>query len=399
MAHLAAAGSHAVNGVARLHTELLKTSVLRDFHDFAPGSFSNKTNGITPRRFLALANPRLSALITESIGEGWTHDLEELRRLEPFASDSGFREAWRRVKRENKAALAAEIRRRVGVEVDADTLFDVQIKRFHEYKRQHLNILRVVARYREIQRGVAEGPPRTIVFAGKAAPGYLMAKLIIKLINSVADVVNRDPAIAPFLKVVFVPDYNVKNARCLVPAADLSEQISTAGKEASGTGNMKLALNGALTIGTYDGANIEIREEVGAENFFLFGMTAEEVASRKNEGYRPREHYERDPALREALDLVAGGTFSPEQPALFGPLVDSLLERDDYMVLADYAAYADRQRDVDRTYRDPDRWTRMSILNTSRMGKFSSDRAIREYCRDIWRVEPVDVTYEPGGEL
>jgi glycogen phosphorylase len=392
MAHLATVGGHSVNGVARLHTELLKSSVLRDFYELAPESFSNKTNGITQRRFLALDNSRLSALITESIGDRWIRDLEELRRLEPFADDPGFREAWRRVKRENKASLSNEIRARTGVDVDPDTLFDIQIKRFHEYKRQHLNILRVVAYYRQLRegRGEGKGTPRTVIFGGKAAPGYFMAKLIIKLINSVAEVVNHDPATRPFLGVVFMPDYNVKNSSRLFPAADLSEQISTAGKEASGTGNMKLALNGALTIGTYDGANIEIREQVGAENFFLFGMTAEEVSQRKSAGYRPRDLYERNEALRETLDLVASGFFSPSEPGLFRPLVDSLLERDDYMVLADFAAYVDGQRAVEDAYRDRERWTRMSILNTSRMGHFSSDRTIHEYCREIWGVDPVD---------
>lgn len=390
MAHLATVGSHGVNGVARLHTELLKKSVLRDFYQLFPGIFSNKTNGVTPRRFLALDNPRLSALLDESIGGRWRHDLEELRNLEPFAEDSGFQEAWRRIKRDNKLALAEQIRGRSGVEVDPDTLFDIQIKRFHEYKRQHLNILRVVALHRELRERPGNRTPRTVIFGGKAAPGYFMAKLIIKLINSVAEVVNHDPITSRYLKVVFMPDYNVKNGRRLFPAAELSEQISTAGKEASGTGNMKLALNGALTIGTYDGANIEIREEVGAENFFLFGMTAEEVADRKREGYRPRDYYEQDETLREALDRVASGFFSPSQPALFRPLVDSLLDRDDYMLLADFADYLRRQREIDQAYQDPERWTRMSILNTSRMGRFSSDRTIREYCREIWCIEPVD---------
>jgi glycogen phosphorylase len=402
MAHLATVGSHAVNGVARLHTELLKTSLLRDFYELSPSSFSNKTNGITPRRFLALDNPRLSALITESIGDRWTRDLDELRGVERFAEDSGFREAWRRVKRENKVVLAAEIQRRTGVDVDPDSLFDIQIKRFHEYKRQHLNILRVVALYRELRAGNGRSStPRTVIFGGKAAPSYVMAKLIIKLINSVAEIVNRDPDTRPFLRVVFVPDYNVKTGRFLFPAADLSEQISTAGKEASGTGNMKLALNGALTIGTYDGANVEIREEVGVENFFLFGLRAEEIDARKAAGYNPREVYESDEALRGALDLVSSGFFSPSEPALFRPLVDSLLERDDYMVLADFGAYAGCQRGVDQVYRDRDRWTEMSIRNTSRMGKFSSDRTIREYSREIWCVESVGVPEgrrDPGGD-
>jgi starch phosphorylase len=390
MAHLATVGSHAVNGVARLHSELLKTSVLRDFHDLWPEKFSNKTNGVTPRRFVALDNPRLARLISSEIGEDWLSSLDRLRELEPRAADPRFQEAWRRVKSENKRELALEIRRRTGIEVDPESLFDVQVKRIHEYKRQHLNVLRVISLYLEIRETGGKGrTPRTVIFAGKAAPGYVLAKLIIKLVNSVAEVVNQDATTSSFLRVVFLPDYNVKNSRRIFPAADLSEQISTAGLEASGTGNMKLGLNGALTIATYDGANIEIREEVGPENFFLFGLTADEVARRKTVGYRPRDHYESDARLREALDLVSSGFFSRGDRSLFRPLVDSLLERDPYMVCADFASYLACQDDVARAYLDPERWTRMSILNVSRMGKFSSDRAIAEYCRDIWNVEPL----------
>jgi starch phosphorylase len=392
MAHLATVGSHAVNGVARLHSELLRTSVLSDFNDLWPERFGNKTNGVTPRRFLALDNPRLTQLISSKIGGDWLGTLDRLRELEPFADDAAFREEWRRVKLENKKDLAHEIRARLGIEADPESLFDVQVKRIHEYKRQHLNVLGAIARFLDIkENGAAGRPPRTVLFAGKAAPGYFLAKLIIKLIHSVADVLNRDPETSPFLKVVFVPDYNVKNSRRIFPAADLSEQISTAGKEASGTGNMKLAMNGALTLGTYDGANIEIREEVGPENFFLFGLRAEEVIQRKAGGYRPRALYESDSRLKAAIDLVADGFFSGGDRALFRPLVDSLLERDDYMVCADFASYFDRQRDVDLAYRDRDGWTRKSILNVSRTGKFSSDRTIAEYCRDIWKVGPVVV--------
>jgi len=389
MAHLATVGSHAVNGVARLHSELLRTSLLSDFHELWPEKFGNKTNGVTPRRFLALDNPRLTRLISSEIGDDWLCSLDRLRELEPRAKDPGFQEAWRRVKRENKVDLAAEIRRRCGIEVDPDSLFDVQVKRIHEYKRQQLNLLRVVAYYLELREKGGRGhPPRTVVFAGKAAPGYFLAKLVIKLIHSVAEVVNRDPETSPFLKLVFLPDYNVKNSRRIFPAADLSEQISTAGKEASGTGNMKFGLNGALTIGTYDGANIEIREEVGAENFFLFGLRADEVGQRKAWGYRPRDHYESDPRLRAALDLIASGFFLEGDRSLFRPLVDSILERDDYMVCADFASYLDCQEQVESAYRDRDRWTRMSILNVSRMGMFSSDRTIADYCREIWDVKP-----------
>jgi starch phosphorylase len=391
MAHLATVGSHSVNGVARLHSDLLKTSVLRDFHDLWPDRFQNKTNGVTPRRFVVLDNPRLTRLVSDAIGDGWIRDLEEIRRLEPFAGDASFRETWLRVKRDNKKDLADEILRRTGIVVDPDSLFDVQVKRFHEYKRQHLNVLRVVALHQRLKEHREEDPVRrTVIFGGKAAPGYVIAKLIIKLIHSVADLVNRDPETSPFLRVVFIPDYNVKRSRRIFPAAELSEQISTAGKEASGTGNMKFALNGALTIGTLDGANIEIREDVGFENFFLFGLTAEEVVARKAGGYRPRDHYETDARLRAAIDLVDSGFFSEGDGTLFRPLVESLLERDEYMACADFSSYLDSQDAVDRAYRDPEGWTRMSILNVSRMGRFSSDRTIREYCRDIWKVEPFD---------
>jgi starch phosphorylase len=395
MAHLAAAGSHAINGVAALHTELLKQTVLGDFHRVMPDKFRNVTNGVTPRRWIALANPRLSALITSRIGDRWVSDLEEeISRLEPLADDAGFRSDWRAVKTANKRALAAFIGRRTGVTVDPETLFDVQVKRLHEYKRQHLNVLHLITLYNQLKRGAVPVARRTAIFGGKAAPGYRMAKLIIKLINAVAEVINRDPQVSDALKVVFLPDFNVKNSQHVYPAADLSEQISTAGKEASGTGNMKFAMNGALTIGTLDGANVEIRDAVGAENFFLFGLTADEVSQRWAEGHHPRGIYESNPELREAIDLVAGGFFSNGDRDLFRPLVESLLTRDEYMLLADYQSYLDCQRTVSDAYRNQDAWTRMSILNGARVGRFSSDRSIREYCRDIWHTTSITPSAE-----
>jgi starch phosphorylase len=397
MAHLACVGSRAINGVARLHTELLQRDLLRDFHEMWPEKFSNKTNGVTPRRFLALINPRLAALITGAIGDGWPRDLAQLRKLEPLAEDLGFRAEWRRVKALNKRDLAREVRLRAGVEVDPDSLFDVQVKRIHEYKRQHLNVLHVAALHERLRRGTAgDAPPRTVLFGGKAAPGYRMAKLIIKLIHSVAAVVNADAAAAGRLRVAFVPDYNVQHCERIFPGADLSEQISTAGMEASGTGNMKFSMNGALTIGTLDGANVEIREDVGAENFFLFGLTAEEVMRAKATGYHPRDIYESDPELRLVIDRIAAGYYYPADAALFGPLVDSLLSEDPFLLLADFRSYMEAQREVGLAYRDEERWTRMSILNVARMGRFSSDRAVLEYCRDIWRVSPQPVVLGGG---
>jgi starch phosphorylase len=392
MAHLACVGSYSVNGVAALHTRLLKESVMKDFHEFMPEKFSNKTNGVTPRRFMALSNPGLAELIRREIGDGWITRLEELRQLEPLAEAPAFQAAWQQVKYDNKRRLAERIRTRTGVVVDPESLFDIQVKRIHEYKRQLLNLLHIVTLYLRIKDDAhVDILPRTFIFGGKAAPGYRVAKLIIKLIHSVADVVNADPDVNERLKVVFYPNFNVKNAHHIYPAADLSEQISTAGKEASGTGNMKFALNGALTIGTLDGANVEIRQEVGPENFFLFGLTADEVAAVKAEGYSPYRIYHADPMLKAAVDAVAAGRFSKDDPFLFRPLVDRLLHGDAYLVLADYAAYVDCQARVDRAYRDRTSWTRKSILNTARMGKFSSDRAIREYCDEIWRVKPVPV--------
>jgi starch phosphorylase len=356
-----------------------------------PEKFRNVTNGVTPRRWIVLSNPKLSALITSKIGDAWISDLEEeLQKIEPSAENAAFRQEWQAVKAGNKRVLAGFIKERTGIAVDPQSLFDIQVKRLHEYKRQHLNVLYVITLYNQLKRNAGLPPtPRTVIFGGKAATGYRMAKLIIKLINSVATVVNQDSAVSDFLKVVFMPDFNAKNGQRVYPAADLSEQISTAGKEASGTGNMKFAMNGALTIGTLDGANVEIREAVGPENFFLFGLTAEEVRQRKADGYIPRAIYEANPALREAIDLIASGFFSNGDRELFRPLVESLLNHDDYMLLADYQSYVDCQQRVSEAYRDQENWTRMSILNSARVGRFSSDRSIREYCRDIWNVSPI----------
>ena len=392
MANLACVGSHAVNGVAALHTELLKQTVLRDFHELWPTKFLNVTNGVTPRRWMVLCNPALSALITRHIGERWVSHLEEeLERLAPLASDRGFQSDWQSVKAGNKRSLARVIKQRTGVTVDPESLFDIQVKRLHEYKRQHLNVLHVITLYNRLTRGAgASATPRTVIFGGKAAPGYRIAKLIIKLINDVAQTINRDRRVADLLKVVFLPDFNVTNSHCIYPAADLSEQISTAGKEASGTGNMKFAMNGALTIGTLDGANVEILDAVGRDNFFLFGLTAEEVAQRKVQGYDPRPVYETNDGLREAIDLINDGFFSNGDRTLFRPLVESLLTRDDYLLLADYQSYIDCQQDVSDAFGDQTRWTQMSILNSAKVGRFSSDRSIRDYCRDIWHVSPLD---------
>jgi starch phosphorylase len=394
MAHLATVGSHAVNGVAALHSELVKKTILRDFYEAGPEKFHNVTNGVTPRRWMVLCNPKLAELITSKIGDRWiSHTEENLRELEGYAEDEEFRRRWEEVKGQNKRNLASILRERTGVFVDPDSLFDIQVKRLHEYKRQHLNVLHVITLYNRLKKNPAlDTSPRSVIFGGKAAPGYFMAKLIIKLINSVAEVVNHDADVAGRLTVAFFPDFNVTNGQRIYPAADLSEQISTAGKEASGTGNMKFSMNGALTIGTLDGANVEIREEVGAENFFLFGLTAEEVYDLKRKGYNPWSYYESNKELREAIDLIQSGFFSAGDSNLFKPFVDSLLYHDEYLVLADYPSYIDCQEQVSRSYRDQDKWTRMSILNVARMGKFSSDRSIREYSEKIWKVEPVPVS-------
>jgi starch phosphorylase len=395
MAHLACVGSHAINGVAELHTELVKHELLRDFYEMFPKKFSNKTNGVTPRRWILLSNPKLALQITNKIGKSWVDKLEDIKGLEGFVDDIEFRNRWRQIKQENKQDLAEYIFQTTGIEVDSNSLFDIQVKRIHEYKRQHLNILHVITLYNHIKQHPSEHiVPRTVIIGGKAAPGYAMAKLIIRLITSVADVVNNDPDIRNRLKVVFLPNYNVSLAQRIYPSADVSEQISTAGKEASGTSNMKFAMNGALTIGTLDGANIEIREHVGAENFFLFGLTAQQVSEYKSLGYHPREYYHNNDQLRQALDLIASGYFSKGNRDLFIPLVESLKNRDEFMLMADYQSYIECQQKVSDAYGNSDNWLRMSILNAARMGYFSSDRTICEYARDIWDVQPVAVTLE-----
>ncbi len=395
MAHLAVVGSHKINGVAALHSELLKQFVLNDFSELWPQKFCNVTNGVTPRRFVAVANPPLAQLLDEQIGPGWLCRLEKLRDLENVADDAGFQERWQQVKQAGKAKLAALIQKRTDISVDPSSLFDVQAKRIHEYKRQHLNVLHILTRYLEIKKyPQADVPARTFIFGGKAAPGYFLAKLMIKLINATGDVVNQDPDVAGRLKVVFYPDFNVKNAQDIYPAANLSEQISMAGKEASGTGNMKFSLNGALTIGTLDGANVEIREEVGAENFFLFGLTAAEARQLKSHGYNPRDLYNQNQTLHEVIDFIASGRLSGGDSELFRPLVDNLLGSDPFLVLADYQAYIDCQYQVDERWRDQRAWTRQSIINVARMSKFSSDRSIRDYCERIWEVQPIHVAME-----
>ena len=392
MAHLATVGSHAVNGVAELHSTLLRQTVLRDFAELWPERFYNVTNGVTPRRFMVLSNPGLARLLDEVAGDGWVTELSRLEALEQHADEAEFQGRWHRIKRANKEVLAALMRERTGVTVDPNALFDIQVKRIHEYKRQHLAALYIITLYRRmLENPDLAAAPRCFVFGGKAAPGYHMAKLIIRLINGVAEVVNNDPALGDRLKVVFFPDFNVKNANAVYPAADLSEQISTAGKEASGTGNMKFTLNGALTIGTLDGANVEIREEVGAENFFLFGLSAEEVERVKREGYRPVRYIEANAELREALRLIGSGHFSRGDGGMFRALVENLEQHDPFLVCADYADYVAAQDRVSTMWADSKGWTRMSILNVARAGKFSSDRSIREYCTSIWGVKPVPV--------
>jgi starch phosphorylase len=395
MAHLSTVGSHAVNGVAELHSTLLRQTVLRDFAELWPERFLNVTNGVTPRRFMLLSNPGLASLLDETVGKGWVTDLARLRALDAYADDPAFQEKWRDVKRSNKRMLAERIRHVTNIAVESDALFDVQVKRIHEYKRQHLNALYIITLYQRLRRNREQGNvPRCFIFGGKAAPGYAMAKLMIRLITGIAEVVNNDPAMDGRLKVVFFPDFNVKNAHFIYPAADLSEQISTAGKEASGTGNMKFMMNGALTIGTLDGANIEIRDEAGPENFFLFGLTAEQVERVKREGYRPELYVERNAELRGTLDLISDGYFSRGDRQVFRPLVENLLHADPFLALADYADYVACQERVSGAWQDPVRWTRMSILNTAHSGKFSSDRAIGEYCERIWKISPMRVALD-----
>jgi len=378
-----------------LHSQLVTVDVLKDFYELWPEKFGNVTNGVTPRRWMVVSNPELSALISETIGEDWITDLTQLKRLEPYANDPAFRKKWAEIKLNNKKHLAQYIKMHSGITVDSNSIFDVQVKRMHEYKRQLLNVLYVITLYLQIKDGhVKDVSPRTFIFGGKAAPGYAMAKLSIKLINGVADVVNNDPDVKNKIKVAFLADYCVKLGQQVYPAADLSEQISTAGKEASGTGNMKFAMNGALTIGTLDGANIEIREEVGAENFFLFGLTDAEVKQMKASNYRPLDFYESNEMLRRVIDKIGDGTFSEGSRQVFAPIVDTLLNRDEWMLLADYQAFVDAQAKVNDAYKHKDEWIRMSILNVARMGKFSSDRAIKEYCENIWNVKPLEVVLE-----
>ena len=394
MAHLAIVGSHTVNGVAALHTELMKSTIFSDFDRLSPGKILNMTNGITPRRWLNQANPQLAALITSRIGDGWVSDLDQLQKLRKLAKDAGFRKEFAAVKRANKLRLAEVIKRELNITVNPDSLFDIQIKRIHEYKRQLLNVLHIVTLYNRIRLGThANIVPRTIIIGGKAAPGYVMAKRIIRLINNIAEIINHDPAVGDRLKVLFFPNYNVSNAELIIPAADLSEQISTAGTEASGTGNMKLSLNGALTIGTLDGANIEIMEEVGADNFFLFGLTTEEVTDLRNKGYHSWDYYHANGELKQVLDMIGAGYFSPDEPDRFQPIVEALLKYNDYyLLLADYASYVACHDRVGALYSKPDEWIEKAILNVAGMGKFSSDRTIRQYAEQIWRVKRVPVS-------
>ena len=394
MAHLATVGSYAINGVAEMHSELVKTRLLKDFYELWPEKFHNVTNGVTPRRFIQLSNPGLDKLLTEVVGGDWAGDLNRVKVLEKHVDDAAFCEKWKAVKRQAKTHLADLIKRQIGIIVDPDSLFDIQTKRIHEYKRQHLNLLNIINEYNRIKRDANYSPiPRTFIFGGKAAPGYYLAKLLIKLICSIADVINNDPQVNGFLTVVFYPNFNVTNAQSIYPAADISEQISLAGKEASGTGNMKFAMNGALTIGTLDGANVEIRDAVGEENFFLFGMTEPEAIQLKSEGYNPREYYNNDSQLKAAIDLIDSGLFSHGDKELFLPLTNSLLSRDNFMAFADFQSYLSCQRDVGQAYCDHDNWSKKSILNVARMGCFSSDRSIQDYCNKIWKVSPMPVPF------
>ncbi len=392
MANLACVGSMAINGVAKMHSELLKQTVLKDFYDMWPEKFQNKTNGVTPRRFIALSNPPLAALIDETIGGDWLRNLEKLSQLESYTGNSDFMDRWRGIKRQAKERLANHIHRSCGISLDPDSLFDIQVKRIHEYKRQHLNVMHIVSLYHRLKQNRSlDFTPRTFIFGGKAAPGYHMAKLIIKLIYSVADVINRDPQVNNVLKVVFVPNFSVKTGQLIYPAADLSEQISTAGKEASGTGNMKFTMNGALTIGTLDGANVEIRDAVGEDNFFLFGKTVQQVEEIWAAGYHPNDIYQHNEDLRDVIELINSGHFSHGDSGLFRPLTDRLLNWDPFMVCADFQTYIDCQSRVSQAYLDRGQWSRMSMLNVARCGRFSSDRAVREYNAEIWRVAPLSV--------
>ena len=395
MAHLAVVGSHSVNGVAELHTRLLRNHLMADFAEMWPERFNNKTNGVTPRRWLLQANPRLAAAITRRIGREWASDLDQLARLAPLAEDASFRQELREIKEHNKRALVDEVWKRNRVRLDPRAIFDVQVKRLHEYKRQLLNCLHIISLYQAIKRDPQLAiPPRVFILAGKAAPGYQMAKLHIKLINSIAETINMDADIGGRIKVVYLANYGVSLAEKVFPASDVSQQISLAGKEASGTGNMKFAMNGALTLGTLDGANIEIRDAVGAENFFLFGLDADEVASLRSGGYRPAGYIERSQRLRDAIELIASGFFSPGDLSVFRAVIDDLWNRDQYMVCADFEAYADAQAHLGQVYGDAEEWTRRVIANLAGVGRFSSDRTITEYARDIWHAEPLPIQLE-----
>ena len=390
MAHLATVGSYKVNGVSELHSKLLKKQVLNDFAELWPDKFTNVTNGVSFRRFLVVSNPGLSQLITQYIGQGWITNLEELKGLEQFIENEEFRKKWVQVKLQNKQRASKLIEERTGVKLDPAMMFDVHVKRIHEYKRQHLKVLHVINLYQRLKNGNPEGiVPTAFIFAGKAAPGYFMAKLIIKLINSLAELVNNDEEVNDKLKVVFLPNFSVKQAQQIYPAADLSEQISLAGKEASGTGNMKFAMNGALTAGTLDGANVEIMEEVGKENFFLFGMDTDEVMETKAAGYQPYRIYESNSGLREALDFLISGEMEDGDKELFRPIFNNLIQQDPYLLLKDYQSYIDCQEHIHHVWQQEDTWTKMSIKNVANMGKFSSDRSIRDYCENIWKVQPV----------
>lgn len=388
MAHLAIVGSHTVNGVAALHSNLLKATLFADFHKIYPNKFTNMTNGITPRRWLNQANPDLSALISKAIGDGFKKDLTGLKKLTPLVEDKDFRAAFRAVKHQNKVRLADKIETLTGIKLNPNSIFDTQIKRIHEYKRQLLNVLHVITLYNRIRKGEGDIVPRSVIFAGKAAPGYWFAKLIIRLINDVASIVNEDVAVKDQLKVVFYPNYDVSSAEVLFPGSDLSEQISTAGTEASGTGNMKMALNGALTIGTLDGANVEIREEVGDENIFIFGLTTPEVRELKSH-YQPRDYYYKNPELKEVIDMIGSGYFSVDEPNRYQAIVDALLNEDRYLLLADYESYIETQEAVSTLYLDEEEWTKRAILNVANMAKFSSDRTIAQYADEIWDIKPL----------
>jgi starch phosphorylase len=396
MAHLSIIGSHSVNGVAALHTEILKNNVFKEFHEISPEKFNNKTNGITQRRWLKLSNPALANLISNKIGEVWITDLYQLKKLEQYADEKKFQREWELVKLENKKRLAYCIKKTLDIDINVHSIFDVQVKRIHEYKRQLLNIFHVITLYNRLKKGTPKNfVPRTFIFGGKAAPAYSMAKHIIKLINSVAEVINSDPEIGEKMKVVFIPNYSVSSAQIIIPAADLSQQISTAGMEASGTGNMKFALNGALTIGTLDGANIEILQEVGKENIFIFGLTAKQVQDNRLDSYDPMSYYHQNTELRQTIDMIKNGYFSPEHLELFHPIIDSLLNRGDhYMVMADFANYLECQESVAGIFQEKNRWIKMSILNVANMGKFSSDRTIKEYANDIWKVKPIPINID-----